>query len=220
MADDELRFADLTVGDFVARLASGEPVPGGGAASALAASLAAALVAMVARLSVGRPKYAVYASTHERAIPAADTLAARFLTLADEDAAAYAGFAAAMKMPRETAAEQDARRTALRDAARAASIAPMEIVRSCHRLAHEVESMAGRSNLNASSDIAVAALLTDAAAQGAAANVLVNLPTVADEAFETEMTQELVRYLAVIGEVTSRAREITGGGKLREPEET
>src|ERR1035437_6339943 len=97
-----LSFADLTVGQFVERLSSGEPVPGGGAASAAAAALGAALISMVAALSKGKPKYAAYEATLARCESVGHELAAEFLTLADRDAEAYAGYAAALKLPRDT----------------------------------------------------------------------------------------------------------------------
>jgi formiminotetrahydrofolate cyclodeaminase len=218
MAESSPRFADLTIAEFVDRLASAEPVPGGGSASAIAASLGAALLTMVARLSTARSKYEAFAETHARAEAAGLAAADRFLELADEDAAAYAAFAAALKLPRETPAQQETRSDAIRLAARGAALVPLDVIRGCHRLALEIEAMAGRSNLNAASDIGVAALLADAAAHGAAANVLINLPAAADDAFAATTTDALVGHLEAIEDLARRAREIVGTGRLRDPE--
>ena len=174
-------YGELTLDDFTTRLASAEPVPGGGSASAVAASIAGSLLAMVAGLSTGRPKYAAYQRTIERALAAGQHARTRLLALADEDAAAYQAFGAAMKLPRDTEDAQTARTSAAQTAALGASEVPMDVVRECHALIHEVEALAGRSNLNASSDLNVAALLAEAAARGAGANVLINLPMIGDE---------------------------------------
>ncbi len=210
-------FRDLTVDAFVDRLASSDPVPGGGSASAVAASLGAALVAMVASLSEGRPKYAAHAGLHATANETGRRLAARFLDLADEDATAYAGFAAAMKLPRETDAEQAGRRRALSDAARGAAEVPLATVEACLELAAAAESLVGRSNVNASSDLDVATLLAEAAARGAAANVLINLPSVDDETYIGTTTATVMSLLDSIEEIAAVAHEAVRSGETRDP---
>ena len=218
MSDEPSGFRDVTLDSFTSRLASAEPVPGGGSAAAVAASLGAALAVMVARLSEGRPRYAAHAATHQRAIDAGEAARRRFIELADIDARAYGGYASAMKLPRDTDAEGAARAAALADAAKASTLAPLDTVRLCASVVQVVESLAGRSNVNAASDLDVAALLLEASAEGAAANVRINLPSVTDAPFVAQVQDEVGRALADTHRVAAEVRRIVAEGTVREPE--
>jgi glutamate formiminotransferase/formiminotetrahydrofolate cyclodeaminase len=211
------RFRDLTVAQFIDQLASGEPVPGGGAAAAIAGSLGGALVAMVSALSDGRPKYAEHQALIARASAAGHELAVRFLALADEDAAAFAGFGVAMKLPRETDEEKAARAAAISDAAVAATQAPFKTVQACAEMVAWAEALAGRSNKNASSDLEVAALMAVAAAEAAAANVYVNLPSIADQALATSLLERTKLLVDEVDRTAATTRKHVRGGEAREP---
>jgi formiminotetrahydrofolate cyclodeaminase len=218
MADPNPSFGRLTVSDFLDRLASAAPVPGGGSAAAIAGAMAAALLAMVARLSLDRPKYEPYRSTNERVLVAAEGSRESFLRLADQDAAAYAGYANALKLPRETEGQQQTRAAAIKAAARGAAEVPMATVRECAALIDEIGAVAGRSNLNAASDVEVAGRLCAAAARGAAANVQINLPMAGDERWSGEVMTELTTLLKQVDRVLAELNRRVAAGGLREPE--
>lgn len=215
--DTSSRFRDLTVAQFVDALASGEPVPGGGAAAAIAGSLGAALVAMVANLSEGRPKYAEHARLHARAIPAALELKDRLLALADEDATAFAGYGAAMKLPRETDEEKAVRAAAIREAAMAATLSPLKTVEAAFEVVALAEELAGRSNRNASSDLEVAALMSVAACRSASANVYINLPSIGDEGRARELLKRTEEVAEAVERIAAETRSVVRHGEARDP---
>src|SRR5512141_2481127 len=97
---DSPRLSDLTVDALLDRLASSDPVPGGGSAAALAAAMGAGLVAMVAELTIGRPDYAEYDDLIADLREAARARKDQLLALAEEDAVAYDAVVTARRMPK------------------------------------------------------------------------------------------------------------------------
>jgi len=176
-------YPELTIEVFLDKLASSAPEPGGGAAAALVGAAGAALVSMVANLTVGREKFASAQAEMERARAQADALRAALLAAIDRDAEAFRGVMAAYKMPRETDEHKTARRRATQDALRAASRIPAEVIALCEDVATWSRVAAEQGNPQVISDAAVAALLADAAAQSAALNVRINLAGISDSAF-------------------------------------
>src|SRR5439155_20354939 len=124
-------------------------------------------------------------------------------------------FAAALKLPRDTDEQREARATALQAAALDAAGVPLATVEACQELVRVAESLAGRSNQNASSDLSVAALLGEAAARGAAQNVLVNLPSIGDARMAEEMSSRVDHLLHDIERLAQLTRETVAAGTLR-----
>jgi formiminotetrahydrofolate cyclodeaminase len=172
----------------------------------------------VASLSLDRPKYAAYAASHAHHGAAGRELAAGLVVLADEDAAAYSAFAAALKLPRDTDAEKAVRTAAVRASARVAADVPLRTVEACHDIVIASEALAGRSNLNAASDLAVASRLAEAAAHGAAENVIVNLPSIGDEAVADDLRRRVATLLDEIERLAAATRGRVEAAELRHPE--
>lgn len=173
--------AEQSVADFLDEVASSAPTPGGGSVSALAGSLAAALASMVARLTIGKQKYADHDSRMRETEAQAETLRRELLALVAEDARAYEGFRVATRLSQRTPEEALTRAQALVKAARAAALVPLKTADACVRAVQLAGEVAAVGNVNAVSDAGVAAWLARAAAEGAALNVRINLPNLPAE---------------------------------------
>ena len=195
------RLNDLAVSDLVARLATADPVPGGGSASALAGAMAAALVEMVVALTAGRPA----AATHERVLAqigrGAGDLRDELLRLAEKDAQAYAGVVAARRMPKDTDAAQAERQARIMAAVREATLAPLEVMRRSGEAFALAETLAPIGNRHAVSDVGVAGLLAATGMRGAAMNVEINLPSLPeDDGLRHEAREAIDAQLSELGD--------------------
>jgi formiminotetrahydrofolate cyclodeaminase len=94
---------------------------------------------------------------------------------------------------------------------------PFACVEACREVVEAAHALAGRCNMNASSDLAVATLLATAAAHGAGANVLVNLPAVGDSDFSSMMSARVGELLGEIDELSLTTRSVVASGELRAP---
>lgn len=169
--------------NFIDRLASGDPTPGGGSAAAMAGAAGAALVAMVARLTIGRKRYADVDAQMQTIMQRAEMLRARLTALVQEDADAYNQVSVAYRLPKTSDEEQAARAVAIQAGMQAASLTPLETAQTCAEVISLAEQVVTHGNVNARTDGGVGALLAHAGLQGAALNVEINLDSIDDPQF-------------------------------------
>lgn len=205
---------ELPARAFVERLATSEPMPGGGSAAAMAGAMGAALVHMVVELTLGRPA----AEGHEQALTRIGTGSvgwqSELLNLAELDATAYDAVVRARRLPRETERARESRAVEVAGSLREATRVPLATARAASEVLGLAKLLAPIGNRNAISDVGVAALLAAAAVRGAGLNVEINLPHLAeDDPLRGDAAEELAGLTATADE-RERAIRATVAGRL------
>ena len=196
------RLVERTLRAFSEDLASSAAVPGGGSAAAYAGVMGASLAGMVGRISAPKDE-----SGQLRAfVDEVDNLRADFLRLVDDDSAAYARVAEAMRLPRKTDEEKKERQDRMQAALLAASRVPLEVAETARRLLDACERGVASASPMTASDIGVGALMAETALRGAALNVMINLASIKDPAQVKAISEHLDR--AVDGSDEQRRRII------------
>ena len=161
---------------YLDALAAPTPAPGGGSAAAVLGAMAAALVEMVAGLSLAKSPDGEHAAAQHAAFAAAERHRAALTGLAADDEAAYGAFIAALRLGKSTDAERAARTAAISRAAQWAAEVPLATVVACAEVAEASASLDDRSLASAASDLEIARRFAHGAAHAAAENVEANLP--------------------------------------------
>lgn len=181
---------ELTLKEFLNKVASSDPVPGGGSIAALNGAVASSLSAMVANLTIGKKNYEAHEELMQHIAELALREKDRFVEDIDRDSEAYNKVFACFKMPKGTDEEKAARSAAIQDATKNAALVPMQVARKAYALMPLIADVARLGNRNAVTDACVAMMSARSAVLGALLNVRINLGSLKDKAFVAELQAE------------------------------
>ncbi len=200
-------YTDCSLNEFIQRLGSGDPTPGGGGASAMAGALGIALGSMVAHLTVGRKKYADVWDEMQGVIDEAKVLQKELLELINKDAEMFEPLSKAYSLPKSTPEEIEARETVMKTALRDACQVPLEIMEKMCRSLELIEIVSIKGSVAAVSDAGDAAAFCKASLQGAALNVFINTKLMKDREMAEEYDRRADSMLETYGPVADRIYE-------------
>lgn len=180
---------------YVDSASSGEPTPGGGSVAALVGALGGALTNMVHELSIDKKAYKELSEDIRKDFEAANgkivALRDDLTKLIDEDTKAFDKVMEAFGMPKGTEEEIVVRSQAIQDGYKVALDPPLRTATKCVEIMREQDVLAEYGNKNAITDVGVGILLAYAATESALFNVIINLNSIKDEAYNKDINAKV-----------------------------
>lgn len=172
-----------TIEEFLSTLSSSDPTPGGGTVAALGAGIAAALIAMVARLTIGKKRYEASQERMKELLPRVLRLQKECLHLADEDSKAFTQVMQAFALPKQ----DPQRKEKIQESLKKAVEVPLAVYKICNELLSWTKDISELGNKNAFSDAKSAEYFALAAKMAAQENVIINLTSITDDEWKKKL---------------------------------
>lgn len=191
-----MKLVDNTCVDFTNQLASKQPVPGGGGASALVGSIGIALGSMVCNLTIGKKKFKPYEEELNSILLEAKKIQEELLEMIDMDAENFLPLSKAYGMKKDTEEEKKLKEETLEKALKKASEVPVAIVKKTYESIKLHERLVNNCSKIAISDVGVGVQCLKAAIIGAQLNVIINMNSIKDENYVKMLkdeTEDLVK---------------------------
>ena len=169
-----MKTEETKIGEYLEKLSSKAPVPGGGGAAALAGATGASLGLMVCELTRGKKKYAAFETRCAWIEEKLTKLRDEFIELADEDEKVFEPLSKAYGLPKNTPEEMDYRETTLEQCLTDASLTPVKVMEKAVEGLQYLGDLAEEGSRMAVSHIPVAASYMQTALDSAVLNVYIN----------------------------------------------
>jgi len=206
----ETRLADAAQKkpDFLDKVADGKPTPGGGSVAAYSGAMGAGLVAMVARLSIGKKKYANVEEEMKEILEESEELREKLTNAVEEDANSFTAIMQAFKLPKGNDEEKVTRSQAIQDATLYASVVPLATAKNALRVMELSLHVAQKGNINAITDGASGAEMARAALNSAGYNVRINLSSLKNKEKAEEFLAELKQLEEKANKISVDLRQV------------
>ncbi len=185
---------NLMIKDYIEKLSSKEPIPGGGSAAALAGALSSALTAMVFNLTIGKKVYEEYNEEEKALINTTlkkiEDCNIELMDFMDKDGEAFLSLMAAFRLPKESQEDKIKRNDKIQLGYENALKVPLNLAKKCIELYEYVLVASKYGNKNVISDAGVAAILLQGAVESAILNVKINLSGIKDEDYKENIESE------------------------------
>ena len=182
---------NLRIVDFLERVASNTPVPGGGSIAALSAAASASLSEMVANLTIGKKGFEAVEGEMKGIAADALNLRGKLVQDIDRDSDAFHGVVSAYKLPRDTEEDKKKRNRAIQEGLKNAALVPLSVAKDAFRLMELAQRVIENGNRRAVTDGVVAAMMARTAILSAMYNVRINLVSIQDKAFVTDVAKQI-----------------------------
>ena len=182
---------DKTMKEFVEQTASSSPTPGGGSVAAFEAASAAALISMVANLTIGKSGYEEVQEEMKKVIDKTEEYRTKFLELMHKDASSFDEAMKAFRLPKNTEEEKRYRSQKIQEGYQHATVVPFEVGKTVYELFDLAELVIEKGNQNAVTDGLIAVLQSRTALHSAFYNVKINLSEIKDSDFVESMRKEM-----------------------------
>jgi len=202
---------NISITDFLERLSSDAPTPGGGSVAALAGALSCSLTSMVGNLTYGKKKYEEYWEQAKNIIEEAKELKDDFLSLFYEDMEVFTKLMATFGLPRKTEGEKEKRADAIQEATKKAIEVPLNVMKKSQRASEMAFAMAKIGNSNAISDTGIAGEMALAACRSASLNVLINLNFLRDPEYSKKISKDHEEILEMVESLRKKIDSLVGG---------
>jgi methenyltetrahydrofolate cyclohydrolase len=207
-ADDGLRATRLSE-PYLSALAAPAPTPGGGSASAVTAAMAAALLEMVAGISLTSAS-GDQAGRLTAFLDDVRDARQRCLALGEDDERAYAAYRTASGLPKGSPEEKAARRNALASATMVAATPPLDLTGVVAAIADRAAAIVADTSPYLTADLVTATALLQAAGQGAMAMVDVNVRSIKDESVRAAWLNDAAHANAALDRALADLRASLG----------
>ena len=189
--ENDINFDKLSIAAFTNELGSDSPAPGGGSTSALAGVLACSLISMVAKITLKKVKDDKAHSKLEEILAKSMEAKKQFLQLINDDTTAFNEIIRSYRLPKDSDTAKHQRSLAIQAATKHAAEVPLTTAELGLETLGWVKELTRLGVEQTITDLGVASLMLKATITGAIWNVKINLKSIKDTDFVSNMNKKI-----------------------------